>query len=150
MLFRSGLSENIRVRSIIGRFLEHSRIYYFENGGKEEIYCGSADWMPRNLFERCEVVFPIRDAQIAARIKNEILAAMLADSLKARLLDSEGTYRHVHQTEEGKHQPDFNSQEFFMKVAEGKASEEDIPAAEETHAAKPVKKTAAKKKAAAD
>jgi polyphosphate kinase len=147
---KKGLSENIRVRSIIGRFLEHSRIYYFENGGKEEIYCGSADWMPRNLFERCEVVFPIRDAQIAARIKNEILAAMLADSLKARLLDSEGTYRHVHQTEEGKHQPDFNSQEFFMKVAEGKASEEDIPA-EEIHSAKPAKKAAAaKKKAAAD
>ena len=147
---KKGLSENIRVRSIIGRFLEHSRIYYFENGGKEEIYCGSADWMPRNLFERCEVVFPIRDAQIAARIKNEILAAMLADSLKARLLDSEGIYRHVHQTEEGKHLPGFSSQEFFMKVAEGKASEEDIPAAEETHAAKPVKKTVAKKKAAAD
>jgi polyphosphate kinase len=144
------LSENIRVRSIIGRFLEHSRIYYFENGGKEEIYCGSADWMPRNLFERCEVIFPIRDAQIAARIKNEILAAMLADSLKARLLDAEGIYRHVHQTEEGKHLPGFSSQDFFMKLAEGKASEEDIPAEEETHAAKPVKKAAAKKKAAAD
>jgi polyphosphate kinase len=147
---KKGLSENIRVRSIIGRFLEHSRIYYFENGGKEEIYCGSADWMPRNLFERCEVIFPIRDAQIGARIKNEILAAFLADSLKARLLDADGVYRHVHQTEEGKHLPDFSSQDFLMKVAEGKASEEDIPAAEEAHSGKSAKKTAAKKKAAAD
>jgi polyphosphate kinase len=56
-----GLSENIRVRSIVGRFLEHSRIFHFANGGNDEIYLGSADWMPRNLFERCEVVFPVRD-----------------------------------------------------------------------------------------
>src|SRR5580698_4294894 len=69
-----GVSENIRVRSVVGRFLEHSRIFYFANGGADEIYCGSADWMPRNLFERCEVVFPIRDAQIRNRIRNEILA----------------------------------------------------------------------------
>ena len=80
-----GVSEKIRVRSIVGRFLEHSRIFYFANGGEEEIYCGSADWMPRNFFERCEVVFPIRDAQIRNRIKNEILAAYLADNTKARM-----------------------------------------------------------------
>ena len=55
-----GVSENIRVRSLVGRFLEHSRIFYFANGGAEEFYCGSANWMPRNLFERCEVVFPVR------------------------------------------------------------------------------------------
>ena len=87
-----GVSEKIRVRSVVGRFLEHSRIFYFANGGAEEIYCGSADWMPRNLFERCEVVFPIRDAQLCARIRNEILAAYLADNSKARMETANGGY----------------------------------------------------------
>ncbi len=67
------LSERIRVRSIVGRFLEHSRIFHFANGGEDEIYMGSADWMPRNLFERCEVVFPVGDAAARARIHEEIL-----------------------------------------------------------------------------
>jgi polyphosphate kinase len=150
-----GLSENIRVRSIIGRFLEHSRIFLFENGGKEEIYCGSADWMPRNLFERCEVVFPIRDQQIAARIRNEILAAYLADTVKARLLNSGGTYLRARETEAGAELPAFSSQEFFMKVAEGKASASDIPAMpapkrEKLPAARTARKTAVKEKSAAD
>jgi polyphosphate kinase len=120
-----GLSENIRVRSIIGRFLEHSRIFYFMNGGQEEVYCGSADWMPRNLFERCEVVFPIRDPQLGARIRREILAAFLADRAKARALDASGVYKRVSHLEPG--QPDFSAQDFFMQVAEGKASFENIP-----------------------
>jgi polyphosphate kinase len=64
-----GMSDRIRVRSIVGRFLEHSRIYCFANGGNEEIYSGSADWMPRNLFERCEVIFPIKDAQLRQRVR---------------------------------------------------------------------------------
>jgi polyphosphate kinase len=153
-----GLSENIRVISIIGRFLEHSRIFFFENGGKEEIYCGSADWMPRNLFERCEVVFPIRDTQICNRIRNEILSAYLADTVKARLLDGSGVYHRAR--EAGKHLPAFSSQDFFMQVAEGKASLDDIPQPAEPLAApashepeKPVKKSpakSAKQKAAAD
>ena len=71
-----GISDRIRVRSIVGRFLEHSRIYYFRNGGDEEIYLGSADWMPRNLHERVEVVFPVRDPLLRDRVKNEILAAV--------------------------------------------------------------------------
>ena len=75
-----GLSERIRVRSIVGRFLEHSRIFHFANGGNDEIYLGSADWMPRNLFERCEVVFPVRDPAALARIHDEILPAYLADT----------------------------------------------------------------------
>ncbi len=75
-----GLSESIRVRSIVGRFLEHSRIFHFANGGNDEIYLGSADWMPRNLFERCEVVFPVRDPAALARIHDEILPAYLADT----------------------------------------------------------------------
>jgi polyphosphate kinase len=150
-----GLSENIRVRSIIGRFLEHSRIFYFANGGNEELYCGSADWMPRNLFERCEVVFPIRDPQIGNRIRNEILAAYLSDTVKARLQDGNGVYHRVRETQAGRELPAFSSQEFFMKVAEGKASAEEIPAAPEPvkhhHVVKhPAKKAAAKQKPAAD
>ncbi|MGA9243120.1 MAG: polyphosphate kinase 1 [Silvibacterium sp.] len=150
-----GVSENIRVRSIIGRFLEHSRIFYFENGGKVELYCGSADWMPRNLFERCEVVFPIRDVQIGNRIRNEILAAYLADTVKARRLDDGGTYHRVRDSEAGRALPAFNSQEFFMKLAEGKASVEDIPAVTEPqlhqHQVKrPAKKAEIKQKSAAD
>ena len=158
-----GLSENIRVRSIIGRFLEHSRIFYFANGGTEEIYCGSADWMPRNLFERCEVIFPIRSPQIGARLRNEILAAYLADTLKARLLNGDGTYHRVYETEVGRALPAFSAQEFLMKVAEGKASAEEIPgipppqvhhhqakrAAKKT-AAHPAKRITPKEKSAAD
>ncbi len=150
-----GISENIRVRSIIGRFLEHSRIFCFENGGKVELYCGSADWMPRNLFERCEVVFPIRDVQIGNRIRNEILAAYLADTVKARLLDGGGTYHRVRDSEAGRALPAFNSQEFFMKLAEGKASVEDIPAVTEPqphlhHGKRPAKRTMVKERSAAD
>jgi polyphosphate kinase len=134
----TGLSENIRVRSIIGRFLEHSRIFYFMNGGQEEIYCGSADWMPRNLFERCEVVFPIRDAQIGARIRKEILAALLADTRKARELHASGVYELVSQA--NGRQPSFSAQEFFIQVAEGKASPDDIPVTAVAVPANPEKK----------
>ena len=87
-----GLSDRIRVRSIVGRFLEHSRIFHFANGGNDEIYLGSADWMPRNLFERCEVVFPVRDPAALARIHDEILPAYLADTVKARLQQPDGSY----------------------------------------------------------
>lgn len=117
------LSERIRVRSIIGRFLEHSRLYYFLNGGDEEFYCGSADWMPRNLFERCEVVFPIRDTQIKARVRDEILAAYLADNVKARQLQPDGSY--IRQRDPN--QPPFNVQEFLIQVAESRADIADIP-----------------------
>ena len=120
-----GLSENIRVRSIIGRFLEHSRIFYFRNGGQEEVYCGSADWMPRNLFERCEVVFPVRDPQSSARIRNEILAALLADNVKARLLGPSGVYARIPSPQD--RQQVFSSQDYFIQAAEGKASIENIP-----------------------
>jgi polyphosphate kinase len=88
----AGLSERIRVRSIVGRYLEHSRIVSFENGGRPEVFCGSADWMPRNLFERCEVVFPILDPALAIRVRQEILGTYLADNVKARLLQPDGQY----------------------------------------------------------
>jgi polyphosphate kinase len=120
-----GLSENIRVHSIVGRFLEHSRIFYFLNGGNDETYIGSADWMPRNLFERCEVVFPIRDAAAKARIQNEILASLLADTLKSRLQQSDGTY--LRATAVYPHAPAFSSQDFLMQLAEGKADLSEIP-----------------------
>ena len=87
-----GVSENIRVTSIVGRFLEHSRIFYFGNGGKPKVYLGSADWMPRNLFRRVEVVFPVRDAGLRKRITDEIIPAYLSDCVKARVLGSDGVY----------------------------------------------------------
>ncbi len=90
-----GLSEHIRVRSIIGRFLEHSRIYWFANGGNDEVLCGSADWMPRNLYERCEVVFPVQDAAARQRLREEILETYLRDNLKARVLQPDGSYVRV-------------------------------------------------------
>jgi len=87
-----GVSSRIRVRSIVGRFLEHSRIFYFENGGSPEVYLGSADWMPRNLYERVEVLFPLKDPQLRARVVSEILPGYLTDTRKARLLGSDGCY----------------------------------------------------------
>ncbi len=104
-----GLSERIRVRSIVGRFLEHSRIFSFQNDGKPEVYCGSADWMARNLHERCEVVFPVRHEALSKRIREDILGSYLKDNTKARLLQADGTY--LRAPREGK---PFNAQEHFM------------------------------------
>jgi len=87
-----GVSENITVRSIVDRFLEHSRIFYFENGLRPEIYVGSADWMPRNFFRRIEVVFPVEDGNLRERIKTELLEIALADNAKAHLLQPDGSY----------------------------------------------------------
>jgi polyphosphate kinase len=88
-----GVSDNIRVVSIVGRFLEHSRIFYFGHGGKPKVYLGSADWMPRNLFRRVEVVFPVRDPLLRKRVTDEILPAYLADCVKSRVLGADGIYR---------------------------------------------------------
>jgi polyphosphate kinase len=120
-----GLSERIRVRSIVGRFLEHSRIFHFANGGDDEIYLGSADWMPRNLFERCEVVFPVRDAAAKARIHDEILPSYLADTVKARIQQPYGTYLRASKID--KDAPAFSSQDFLMQLAEGKVDLDAIP-----------------------
>ncbi len=87
-----GVSENITVRSIIGRFLEHARIVYFENGGQPKVFIGSADWMPRNFFRRVEVVTPVDDPALRDRIVNQLLAAQLADNTKSSLLAADGTY----------------------------------------------------------
>ena len=88
-----GMSERIRVRSIVGRFLEHSRIFSFANGGEPEVFCGSADWMPRNLYERCEVVFPVLQPELSKRLREEILETYLKDNVKARLLQPDGSYK---------------------------------------------------------
>jgi len=87
-----GLSDNITVISIINRFLEHSRIYYFENAGKPKVYSGSADWMERSFFSRVEVCYPIMDEQIQDRIINEILATYLADNSSAWIMQADGSY----------------------------------------------------------
>ena len=88
----AGVSENIRVASVIGRFLEHSRIYYFRNGGREEVYAGSADLMPRNLNRRVEIVFPVEGQAVARRIRDEILDGYLADNVNAYQMQSDGAY----------------------------------------------------------
>ncbi len=145
-----GLSERIRVRSIVGRFLEHSRIFHFANGGNDEIYLGSADWMPRNLFERCEVVFPVRDPAARARIHDEILPAYLADTAKARLQQPDGSYLRASKLLDDA--PAFSSQEFLMQLAEGKVGLDAIPAPQPPRPAakRPAAKPAAKKATAAD
>jgi polyphosphate kinase len=91
----SGLSENITVRSIVGRFLEHPRIYYFENACDPDVFIGSADWLPRNLFRRIETVVPIADGILRDRLINEILLPTLADNTKARELLPDGRYQPV-------------------------------------------------------
>jgi polyphosphate kinase len=124
-----GVSDRIRVRSVVGRFLEHSRIFFFANGGEEEIYLASADWMPRNLYDRVEVMFPVKDAMLRERIRYEILGAYLADTLKARLLRRDGSYVRPWQAT-GKRKPPapgFNAQDFLIGLAEGKQSIEAIP-----------------------
>ncbi|MDH3366485.1 MAG: polyphosphate kinase 1 [Gemmatimonadota bacterium] len=87
-----GVSERIRVISIVDKFLEHSRVFYFENAGQPELYLGSADWMPRNFFRRIEVMFPVVDRRLKDRITREILETGLADNVKARVLQPNGSY----------------------------------------------------------
>ncbi len=109
-----GYSENIRVVSIVDRFLEHSRIYCFGNNGDPQVFVGSADWMDRNLTRRVEVVFPIEQSDLKRRMIDEILAITFADNVKARELLPNGTYRRV-TVEEG--QPRVRSQQRFLELA---------------------------------
>jgi len=90
-----GISENIRVTSIVGRFLEHPRIFYFHNDGDEEILLGSADLMPRNLDRRVETLFPVEDPQIRAALRDNILGVHLRDNMQARVLMPEGDYKRL-------------------------------------------------------
>ena len=113
-----GISENIRVISIVGRFLEHSRIYYFHNQGAEEIYIGSADWMPRNLDRRVEAITPVRDPDLAKDLE-EILGITLADNCQAWELQSDGSYKKRSDTtsQEDTINSQTNSQRIFMQMA---------------------------------
>ncbi len=105
-----GLSENIRVVSVVGRFLEHSRIFYFAGGGNEEIYIGSADWMHRNLDKRVEAVVPIKDARLRKNIREEILDVYLKDNSNAQILNADGSYEKIKiEAEEN----EFDSQLYF-------------------------------------
>jgi polyphosphate kinase len=108
-----GVSENIRVISVVDRFLEHSRIFYFENGGNPEVYVGSADWMDRNLSRRVEVVFPVEQADLKQRVI-EMLKTTLGDNVKARELLPEGTYKRVKPAEGV---PPLRSQQRFLELA---------------------------------
>lgn len=90
-----GLSENISVRALVGRFLEHSRVYWFGNGGKPETYCSSADWLERNLLRRVETCFPILDPALAERVYREELDTCLRDNTQAWLLSADGSYRRI-------------------------------------------------------
>ena len=116
-----GISENITVRSIVGNFLEHSRIFYFENGGRNEVYCGSADWMPRNLDRRVEILFPIENEALKKKLMH-ILEGQLRDTEKAHILNEKGVYEKV--DKRGKTL--YNSQEAFCEEAILAAKEEDI------------------------
>jgi len=108
-----GLSDNICVISIVGRFLEHSRIFYFANGGQEEIYVGSADWMQRNLDRRIELIFPVEDEKLKQRLKNEILEISLMDNVGARKLLSDGSYERL---QPKSNEPTINSQMTFLQM----------------------------------
>ena len=90
-----GLSENIRVRSLLGRFLEHSRVYRFANGDEPEVWASSADWMERNLFQRVETAFPLQRDEIATRISDEALELAFQDNRQAWILDADGSYAHA-------------------------------------------------------
>lgn len=109
-----GVSENIRVTSVVGRFLEHSRAFYFHNAGEEQIYLGSADMMPRNLNRRVELVFPVQEPKLVGYLRDELLATYLSEVVKARHMNSDGTYsrdaRHNNRRE-------MNSHEWFIKQA---------------------------------
>jgi len=108
-----GISDNIKVISIIGRFLEHSRIFYFNNGGKEEVYIGSADWMPRNLNRRVEAITPIDDPDIAKELQ-EILGIMLSDNRKAWDLQPDGQYI---QRRPAENAPELSAHDILMEAA---------------------------------
>jgi len=110
-----GVSDNIKVTSIVGRFLEHTRIYYFRNGGDEEVLLGSADLMPRNLDNRVETLFPVEDPRVRQALRDQILAVHLKDNVKARSMLPDGSYERVRPTD---NEPDLDSQ-LWMLVHRG-------------------------------
>jgi len=114
-----GVSDNIRVRALVDRFLEHARIFVFEAGGANEVYCASADWMPRNFHRRVEVMFPVEDPLLKARIVDEVLAIELRDDVKAHLLAPDGTYSRAPRRE------GLRAQSVFLRRAKEAAASAD-------------------------
>src|SRR5713101_2001414 len=119
-----GVSERIKVISVVDRFLEHSRIWYFEAGGRREVYLSSADWMQRNFVRRVEIAFPVEDASVKERILEEVLATSLADNVKARILRADGQYERVQPGTHGTSVTPLRSQERFMALARRAAAPE--------------------------
>lgn len=115
-----GVSDNITVRSLVGRFLEHSRVFWFNNGGREELYIGSADWMPRNLNDRVELMIPVKDTDCMHRIKNMVLKE-LEDNQKAHIMQSNGTWVKTIASENK-----VCAQEYFQKLAEQRGEQEKM------------------------
>nr|WP_329755970.1 RNA degradosome polyphosphate kinase [Allisonella histaminiformans] len=115
-----GVSDNITVRSLVGRFLEHSRVFWFNNGGREELYIGSADWMPRNLNDRVELMIPVKDTDCMHRIKNMVLKE-LEDNQKAHIMQSNGTWVKMIASENK-----VCAQEYFQKLAEQRSEQEKM------------------------
>lgn len=115
-----GVSDNITVRSLVGRFLEHSRVFWFNNGGREELYIGSADWMPRNLNDRVELMIPVKDTDCMHRIKNMVLKE-LEDNQKAHIMQSNGTWVKMIASENK-----VCAQEYFQKLAEQRSEREKM------------------------
>jgi polyphosphate kinase len=117
-----GTSDNIRVRSLVGRYLEHSRVFYFANGGAFEVFLSSADWMPRNFDRRVEVAFPVEEATLKQRLADELLGSALLDDMNARLLRSDGTYERLKGT--------FNAHAVLEEIAGGSARTIGLPSVE--------------------
>jgi polyphosphate kinase len=108
----AGLSERITVRAIVGRFLEHARIFYFRNGGSGEVFLGSADLMPRNLDRRVEILFPVENKEIRSALMDVIFATQLKDTVKTRIMQPDGSYR---RTQPGAGEEPVNSQSWFVE-----------------------------------
>ena len=117
-----GVSENISERSVVGRFLEHSRVYWFRNGGEEEVLLGSADLMPRNLNRRVEILFPVRDKGILRRLRDEILPVYMRDNMKTRVLHADGVWEHIWPADG---EEPLNSQEWFVAQAREAVRQQD-------------------------
>jgi polyphosphate kinase len=125
-----GISSRIRVRSVVGRFLEHSRIFVFGNGGKTELYLGSADWMHRNIYERVEVMFHIRDVEMCKQVFGQVIEPYLADTEKTRILLADGRYVRGSDAGAAAHSRNgfrFNAQEFLIGLAEGREAIGKVP-----------------------
>jgi polyphosphate kinase len=125
-----GISNRIRVRSVVGRFLEHSRIFVFGNGGKTELYLGSADWMHRNIYERVEVMFHIRDVELCKQVFGQVIEPYLADTEKTRILLADGRYVRAGEAGSALHSRNgfrFNAQEFLIGFAEGRQTIGEVP-----------------------